>query len=203
MPPSLRNVARVQGKKFLVHGIDPGFKGAIATVAYDDGAVDVVDVVDMPTKMYSDNTKKSGRRGYDLPKLLHYLKRRCTTSASRVFLESNLIMDSNSLYSTASTAFGAGLLLGIGHTLGADIKFVSPRRWQAWVNKNAAVHLEREKLKVNGKKPDSKQMAELFIKDRLPRKAQLIYGPRGGLLDGRSDAICIAMYGAHIVCQQK
>lgn len=155
----------------------------------------------MPTKLYRDDKKKSGRRGYDLQKLLQYLKRRCTTSGSRIFLESNLIMDSNSLYSTASTAFGAGLLLGMGHTLGADIKFVSPRAWQAWTNKSTAVHAERERLKVNGKKPDSKQMAALFVKNAIPSKIKLFYGPRGGLLDGRSDAVCIAMYGAHL-CQQ-
>lgn len=184
----------------LITGCDPGFNGAIALVEVDGEKCEVKCVDDLPTKYAIDEAGKK-RRMYDMDLLLKLLKK--YSVCQRMFLESNLIMDTNSKFSVASTAFGAGLILGMSKAIGIDVKFAAPRRWQAWVNRNAAVHLEREKLKVNGKKPDSKQMAELFIKDRLPRKAQLIYGPRGGLLDGRSDAICIAMYGAHIVCQQK
>jgi hypothetical protein len=187
---------------YYVLGTDPGFKGACATVKVEGDKISVVDVFDMPTKIYPSETKNSkGRRGYDLAKLLPFLRKRCVIG--RMYLESNLIMDSNSLYSTASTAFGAGLLLGMGYAVGGDVKFVNPRHWQAVLGKDPVLAQEKIRLKGLGKKPDTKQLAELFVKSQYKECIKLIYGPRGGLLDGRADAICIATFGAREVIRER
>lgn len=180
----------------VVHGIDPGFSGAIATVIKKGDELSVVDVQDMPTKLFYYGKDKKGRRGYDLDKLMLYLKARLG-SKYPLLIESNLIMDSDSRYSTASTAFGAGTLLGMSHALGINSRFVSPRSWQAWTKKWSAAVADRvRECKDSNTKPDSKRLAELFVRATYPKQAHLISGPRGGLLDGRADAICIATYGA-------
>ncbi len=58
----------------MVHGIDPGFSGAIATVIRKGDELSVVDVQDMPTKLFYYGKDKKGRRGYDLDRLMLYLK---------------------------------------------------------------------------------------------------------------------------------
>jgi hypothetical protein len=184
----------------LIAGCDPGFNGAMSMIDVDGDNIKVRCVDDLPTKLTTIGGGKK-RRMYDLPMLLKLMKK--YSACTRMYLESNLIIDTNSKFSIASTAFGAGLILGVGHAIGVDVQFCSPKTWQAWVNKEATVCTERERMKVNGKKPDSKQLAELFVKSQYKECIKLIYGPRGGLLDGRADAICIATFGAREVMRER
>ena len=93
----------------------------------------------------------------------------------------------HSLYGmSAKSNFGFGRNFGIAFamakvgTSGGDVQQVTPKTWQKFVN-----------VTVKGK-DIKKQVAEIAT-SLYP--AANVYGKRGGLLDGRSDALMIAHYG--------
>ena len=97
------------------------------------------------------------------------------------------IEDVHSLYGmSAKSNFGFGKNLGIVTAIakiainGQTVKTVTPKIWQKYVG-----------VTVRGK-AIKKQVAE--IANTLYPTANL-YGKRGGLLDGRADALMIAHYG--------
>jgi Holliday junction resolvasome RuvABC endonuclease subunit len=99
------------------------------------------------------------------------------------------IEDVHSLYGmSAKSNFGFGKNLGIVTAIakiainGQAVKTVVPKVWQKYVG-----------VTVRGK-AIKKQVAE--IANTLYPTANL-YGKRGGLLDGRADALMIAHYGLH------
>ena len=99
------------------------------------------------------------------------------------------IEDVHSLYGmSAKSNFGFGKNLGIVTAIakiatnGQAVKTVAPKVWQKYVG-----------VTVRGK-AIKKQVAE--IANTLYPVANL-YGKRGGLLDGRADALMIAHYGLH------
>ena len=99
------------------------------------------------------------------------------------------IEDVHSLYGmSAKSNFGFGKNLGIVTAIakiainGQTVKTVAPKVWQKYVG-----------VTVRGK-AIKKQVAE--IANTLYPTANL-YGKRGGLLDGRADALMIAHYGLH------
>jgi len=99
------------------------------------------------------------------------------------------IEDVHSLFGmSAKSNFGFGRNLGLAiaisqiATKGDVAKTVTPKIWQKYIG-------------VTAKGKDiKKQISEIAIK--LYPTAN-IYGKRGGLLDGRSDALMIAHYGLH------
>lgn len=78
--------------------------------------------------------------------------------------------------------YNTGLITGIIQGTGAGIDRVTPKIWQKHVG-----------VKAKGKeiKKDVAGICERMFPDAD------IYGPRGGLLDGRSDALMIAVYAAY------
>ena len=99
------------------------------------------------------------------------------------------IEDVHSLYGmSAKSNFGFGKNLGIVTAIakiatnGQAVKTVAPKVWQKYVG-----------ITVRGK-AIKKQVAE--IAQSLYPTTEL-YGKRGGLLDGRADALMIAHYGLH------
>ena len=99
------------------------------------------------------------------------------------------IEDVHSLYGmSAKSNFGFGKNLGIVTAIakiainGQTVKTVTPKIWQKYVG-----------VTVRGK-AIKKQVAE--IAQSLYPTAEL-HGKRGGLLDGRADALMIAHYGLH------
>ena len=99
------------------------------------------------------------------------------------------IEDVHSLFGmSAKSNFGFGRNLGLAiaisqiATKGEVAKTVTPKIWQKYIG-------------VTAKGKDiKKQISEIALK--LYPTAN-IYGKRGGLLDGRSDALMIAHYGVH------
>ena len=99
------------------------------------------------------------------------------------------IEDVHSLFGmSAKSNFGFGRNLGLAiaisqiATKGEVAKTVTPKIWQKYIG-------------ITAKGKDiKKQISEIAIK--LYPTAN-IYGKRGGLLDGRSDALMIAHYGLH------
>ena len=94
---------------------------------------------------------------------------------------------------SAKANFGFGRSVGIANTLldtlpvGKDL--VNPKEWQKFIGVPA---------KKKGQVRTSAQLKKIIaeIAERLYPGCE-IRGPRGGLLDGRSDALMIAHYCAH------
>lgn len=88
---------------------------------------------------------------------------------------------------SAKSNFEFGRNVGIVNTIprcvGVSIDLVRPKKWQKFVGVTG-------KAKDNTIKKDVAQICR-----RLYPKSE-IYGPRGGLLDGRSDALMIAHYAS-------
>lgn len=85
----------------------------------------------------------------------------------------------SSAKSTFNFGFNVGILHGIIRTLNLPLDLVQPKAWQ----KHAGV-MAKGKLIKNEVKD---------IGQRIYPGAQ-VFGPKGGLLDGRSDALLIASY---------
>ena len=157
----------------LVCGIDPGANGAIAVL--DSTNPDSVALLDLK------NNSIVNVHNW-LIKELNYkpkLSKQCTF----------WIEDVHSLFGmSAKSNFGFGRNFGIAlaiakvGTSDGPIHQVTPKIWQ----KFAGVTAKGKDIK--------KQVAE--IATRLYPTAN-VYGKRGGLLDGRSDALMIAHYGLH------
>lgn len=73
---------------------------------------------------------------------------------------------------------------------------VTPQKWHKFIGMNVPAHLKGEANK--NKRPPwiKKEVSRLAI--QLYPKADL-FGPKGGLLDGRSDALMIAHYAARTI----
>ncbi len=140
-----------------------------------NGAICVLDAMD-PT--YIELLDLSKHSIYETGNWLH------TQKVNTIWIE-----DVHSLYGmSAKSNFGFGRNLGIVITLseivtaGKIVNKVTPKVWQKFVG-----------VTVKGK-AIKKQVAQI-AKSLYPTAN--LYGKRGGLLDGRSDALLIAHYGIH------
>ena len=138
-----------------------------------NGAIAVLDSLNPDSIALLDLKKKRSKDIWDWLKEL--------TSNDTVWIE-----DIHSMYGmSAKSNFGFGRNLGIVTTiaeiiLGEPSKMVTPKVWQKYIG-----------VTVKGK-AIKKEVAE--IAQVLYPNAEL-HGKRGGLLDGRADALMIAHYG--------
>ena len=161
----------------LIAGIDPGVNGAIAVL--DSENPDSVALLDLKKKSIT-----------DIWKWLQALKRTQWYDWD-LKIDAKIIIwveDIHSMYGmSAKSNFSFGKNLGIVTAI-AEIftelppNTVTPKIWQKYVG-----------VTVKGKAV-KKQVAK--IAQYLYPQAEL-HGKRGGLLDGRSDALMIAYYGLH------
>jgi hypothetical protein len=147
-------------------GVDPGRKGAIGCIS-NDGTT--VKVFDMPP---------STERGNDLHGLIELIKIMPFPAATAI--EWNTGMPGE----VPDFAFRFGLQTGQLHAAfymaGHQITLVSPNTWKKY-------------LGVPGKRDDPKSAAAYYklkesYKDNIPQ----LWGPKGGIRDGRVDALLIA-----------
>lgn len=82
--------------------------------------------------------------------------------------------------------YNTGLITGLAQSTGETVDLVTPKKWQKYVG-------------VTAKGPAIKKNVAGICERLYPHAA--IKGPRGGLLDGRSDALMIAHYASHIYNQ--
>jgi hypothetical protein len=85
----------------------------------------------------------------------------------------------SSAKSTFNFGFNVGILHGIIRTLNLPLDLVQPKAWQKHAGVTAKGKLIKNEVKDIGQ--------------RIYPGAQ-VFGPKGGLLDGRSDALLIASY---------
>ena len=147
-------------------GIDPGLSGAVAILQDGD-----VELADTPTL----STGKGSRRVYSVVAMRALL---VAAMPRLVVIEQQQAMPRQGVSSTFSTGYGFGLWTGLLAGLEIRYEVVTPRRWQ----------------KDLGIPPKSGKAGAAELAGRVWPNAT-IYGPKGGLLDGRADALCLAEWG--------
>ena len=150
----------------LIAGIDPGTNGAIAVL--DSSNPDSVALLDLKKNSICDTWNWLHTEGLAL-------------KSSKIWVE-----DVHSMFGmSAKSNFGFGRNLGTVLTIaelltGKDPNTITPKIWQKYIG-----------VTVKGK-AIKKEVAK--IAQGLYPNAEL-HGKRGGLLDGRADALMIAHYG--------
>ena len=173
-PPSLKAAQ----SKILWVGIDPGVKGAIGAI---NEHMEFCWVEDMPVV-------GEGRTGEsDLCSLAEVVVRVAGHSSPRVLLEWPQTRPDEAPESSKRFGVGLGILEGMFSFAGCEVKRVAPNKWKG-------------RLGLKGKEQDeyaarlqAVEMAEGFIK-AVP--AGTLRGVRGGLKDGRAEALMIAWEAA-------
>ena len=156
-----------------IAGIDNGLKGA---VVYIDTVSNTVMFHDTPTI----NIKRS-KDEYDEIRMLEFLT---GVRPDIVYLEHAQAMPGQGVVSMFKTGYGFGLWKGILVGLGISHQTVRPLIWQ--------------KEFFKGKTGDPKTIAYQVCCSLFPRYANQLKGSRGGLKDGRCDALLIAEYGRRL-----
>lgn len=149
-------------------GIDPGKSGAIAVL---DDSGEILEVVDMPCQTIGNRVFPDGAA---IAQVISKCRHACIELVSS--------RPGQGVVSVFTFGQGFGGVVTLCSALVGDVQLESPQAWQK--------HFKLKKAK--GEKSLSKQQ----IADRclaLYPDAPL-YGPRGGLKDGRSDAILIARF---------
>lgn len=155
-------------------GIDPGFKGAIALVSCD-GAVSVYD---MPvTERGTDR-----QREIDLPALRAIFQGLAIPPLPLVGIEWPTTRPGEGAERSERFGRGKGYLEAFALLHDLPHKRIPPNLWKGRLGIPGKSHKEANPLAA--------ETVERFY----PAAKHLIYGPRGGVLDGRADAILIAHY---------
>lgn len=166
-PPSLK-------PKSVWVGIDPGFSGAIAVI---DERGRFLLAEDMPVK-------GEGRQSeFDLDHLVTIIAWISRLPKPRVFLEYPTTRPDESAESSKRFGVGLGLLEGMFTYAGMPVTRVAPNKWKGRLG---LMGKDKDELKA---RQQAVEMATTFIRG-MPDGALL--GPRGGLKDGRAEALLIA-----------
>ena len=165
-------------------GIDTGLKGAIAVIdeikswSLDSGmsSENRVSVLDTPIMATG-----KGKNEYDIPAMRDLL---IEINPTIVFLERSQPMPGQGVVSMWSTGLGFGIWKGLIIGLKLPLQVVHTRTWQ--------------KALFEGFRGDTKDISYQIASSLFPGVANDLKGPKGGLKDGRCDALLIAEYGRRI-----
>lgn len=149
-------------------GCDPGAKGYYCLLA-PGGIHTVTDFISLSEK----------------PENLHlWLHRQMATFNVQVVMHEKVhAIQGTAAGSNFKFGWNAGGPMFLSQTMKCTVDLVTPRKWQQHIG----VTKKGKAVKAN--------VAEIC--ERLYPAAN-IRGPRGGLIDGKSDALCIAHYASHI-----
>jgi len=154
-------------------GIDPGLNGAVSVIN-DAGNIEILDapVIELSKgkgikREYLDSSMASILKSFD-PKHTH------------IFLEKIHSMPGQGVTSMFSMGVGYGLWRGIVAAYELPLTLVTPQEWK------------KTMMKGMGKE----KAASCYRAQQLyPDISELLFGPRGGPIDGRGDSLLIAAYG--------
>lgn len=153
----------------LVLGIDPGAQGALCLL---DTSRKFCEFFDTP------NTKNMYESLCDLDSWLI-----STRGAQHIAIEDVHSLGGMSAKSNFQFGRNLGLLEGVVHLEHPIVEYVQPKVWQ----KATGISFPRGSTPKDRKHITAARVLELY-----PEAA--IYGPKGGLKDGRADALMIAHY---------
>lgn len=149
-------------------GIDTGLHGAIVCI---DGKN--VTILDTPIM-----ANGKGKNDYDIAAMRVAL---IELAPDRILLERAQAMPGQGTVSMFTTGMGYGIWKGLIGGLQIPLQLIHPRVWQ--------------KLMFVGCNGDTKDISYQVGSSLYPQIAGQLKGPRGGLKDGRCDALMIAEYG--------
>lgn len=164
----------------IVIGVDPGASGYICTLAPKVGEA-----------IFTPNSAK--------PKEIfeHIIQVKDDYSVNRVCIEDVHSLFGMSAKSNFSFGYNVGILYGIFQSAGYGIDIVTPKVWQKYVGAtlkpidNSLSPSEKKKMKAVRKRQIKESVGSVC--ERLYPDIN-IRGSKGGLLDGKSDALMIAHY---------
>lgn len=170
-------MAKLPTKDYLHYwGVDPGFSGAIGCI---NAAGTGVTVYDMPLV---GTGGKDRQREFDLDQLDAIIAGIGLLPNSVLGIEWPTTRPGEGAERAERFGRGKGLLQAFAHARKLDYYLLAPNLWKG-------------RLGVPGKsdKNANKIAAKLFT-TFYPEHADLIHGPRGGVKDGRCDALLIAHF---------
>ena len=154
-------------------GIDPGFEGALAWM---NAAGSSLHVRDMPIT----TTKKDRQREYDLYGLRDVFSHLRRLPGTYVGIENPTTRPGEGSERSERFGRGKGYLEAFAFCKGLQYVKIAPNLWKGRLGLDGKEHAGA-----------NERAAELF-EQLYPQWAALIRGPRGGILDGRLDALLIA-----------
>jgi hypothetical protein len=154
-------------------GIDNGLHGAVVCIFDDKSAATTLSFHDTPTL----SVKRSDDE-YDEAKMREVLLQ---IKPDYVCLEKSQAMPKQGVVSMHKTGTGYGIWRGLLAGLQIPYEIVGPKTWQ--------------KEFFQGRSGDTKTLAYQVASSIFPTYADQLKGPKGGLKDGRCDALLLAEYG--------
>ncbi len=155
-------------------GIDPGAKGSFCCIVPDDKLVGFFPTNGKPQEIHAWLMKIHNR-----------------TNLQIIMIEDVHAIFGTSAKSNFSFGFNTGGVNWISAVIGCGVDHVAPKKWQS------SFGLKTPKaLKGTARKRHIKQ-AIGDIAERLYPQAN-VRGPKGGLLDGKSDSLLIAHYARRL-----
>lgn len=159
-------------------GVDPGFQGAVGVI---DEHGKFVACWDLP--VIGDPGRK---QEFNVPLLCRWIKSLSQWRVERVCMEFPTTRPGEAPESAKRFGVGLGLLWGIFEAHGLRVDKVAPNKWKGRLGLMGKTGQAREA------KLQAVDMAMRFIRDVPP---DALRGPRGGLKDGRAEALLIAWEG--------
>lgn len=150
-----------------VLGIDPGIKGALALIDCD---LWTFSILDMPLE--------AGVKGKDKVSAMGLINAIRDADADHAYLEEVTASPQQGVTSAFSFGDGYGCARTACLAGGCSTWLVRPQVW-----------------KTAMRAPKDKKQATTRAAQLVPAAHALIYGPRGGALDGRAEALLLAFYG--------
>lgn len=158
-------------KQAVFVGIDPGEKGAICAVLPSEQKAVFMDTTEKPKVIHE--WFQAIKEQYDL----------------RVIMVEDVgPIPKSSAGSNFKFGYNAGVVNTLALTAGVMVDKVRPKKWQSTVGVSISSKIKDPSAR---KKATKNAVADLC--DRLYPQVN-IRGPKGGLLDGKSDALMIAHY---------
>ena len=154
----------------LCVGIDPGISGGLALLERRNGAIECVDLADMPTVLIGK------KREIDAGTIVEIMR---DWSPEKAILEAVHAMPKQGVSSTFAFGRGVGIVVGVLSTLRIPFVEIRPQEWQKAVLRGCP---------GEGKDKCLKWAWSMFPDAELKTA-------RGRLLDGRADALGLAYFG--------
>ena len=164
----------------IVLGIDPGASGYICALAPELKNAEFMSNKEQPHIIYEWLTELTE----------HY-------TVSHVMIEDVHSLGNVSAKSNFNFGFNCGLLHGVIGCTAIGLDMVQPKVWQKYIGIRTPVRKKgAPKVPASVRSKKLKQDVAAICQRLYPKI--VIHGPKGGLIDGKSDALMIAHYASHL-----